>query len=291
MAFIRRIGLFLIINFLVMAMLSIVLSLVGLKVDDVRFILEFSILIGFGGSMISLWLSKYVAKVGYKVKLIDPATASPRELFIYNVVRKMAEDNNIKMPEVGVFNAPSPNAFATGPTKNRALIAFSNSILNSLSEEELAAVAGHEMTHILKGDMVTMSLIMGVVNTFVIAVSYILTIALDSAMRDNKGRGGLGLFGRHYVSRMLYSILFLLASIPINIYSRQREYRADAGAAQMVSPRAMIAALRAIDVPAPAAKQQMAAADIAMINNRRKTSILSTHPSIEDRVKALERML
>lgn len=291
MAIIRRTGLFLLINFLVITMLSIILGPLGLKMDDVSFIVGFCALIGFGGSFFSLWISKAIAKSRYKVKLIDPNTASPRELFIYNVVHRMAEENGIRMPEVGVFKAPSPNAFATGPTKNKALIAFSNSILSSLSEDELAAVAGHEMSHILQGDMVTMSLIMGVVNTFVLALARILAMVLDSALRDNKGRGGLGYFGYRAVVYLLQNVLFLLANIPIAAYSRFREYRADAGAAKMVSPQAMIAALRAIDVSAPAATQRVAEADMAMIHNKRKVSIYSTHPSIEDRVRALERML
>lgn len=291
MAFLRRTGLFLLINFLVITMLTFILGLVGLKMDDVSFIVGFCAIIGFGGSFISLWISKSIAKRRYRVRLIDPTTTDSRELFILNVVRKMAEDNKIEMPEVGIFKSPSPNAFATGPTKNKALIAFSESIIHSLSEEELAAVAGHEMTHILQGDMVTMSLIMGVVNTFVMALARILAMVLGSALRDNKGRGGLGYFGYRMVVYLLQNVLFLLANIPIAAYSRWREYRADAGAAKMVSPQAMISALRAIDVPAPATTQRVAEADMAMIHNKSKVSIHSTHPSIEDRIKALERMM
>ena len=290
MAFLRRTALFLIINFLVVTVLSVILGLLGISMDEVSLILWFSVIIGFGGSFLSLWMSKTIAKSRYKVKLINPTTASPRELFIYNVVHRMAEDNKIEMPEVGVFNAPSPNAFATGPTRNKALIAFSNSILSSLSDDELAAVAGHEMSHILQGDMVTMSLIMGIVNTFVLALARILALVLDSALRDNKGRGGLGIFGYRAVVYLLQNVLFLLANIPIAAYSRFREYRADAGAAKMVNPQAMIAALRAIDVKAQPATQQVAAADMAMIHNKRKISIYATHPSIEDRIKALEKM-
>ena len=144
MSLLRRIGLLLFINFLVMVMVSVVifvLSYLGFRIDGAGYYLVVSLVFGFGGSFISLWMSKGVAKRRYKVQLIDPNTASGRELFVLNAVRKMASQHQIRMPEVGIFDATSPNAFATGATKNSALVAFSSSLVNSLSEDELAAVA------------------------------------------------------------------------------------------------------------------------------------------------------
>lgn len=293
MAFLRRIALLLIINFLVMMMISVVFSVLaffGLQVDGVGRYLVLSIVFGFGGSLLSLWLSKFIAKKSYNVKLINPAAANRRELFAYNAVQKMAEEHGIKTPEVGIYGDSTPNAFATGATKNSALVAFSAGLLDRLSEEELAAVAGHEMSHIIQGDMVTMSLILGVVNTFVMFLSYIIARAIDAALRDKKGRGGLGNIGFRITYNVLESVLMLLAYIPIAAYSRKREYRADKGAAKMVGAQNMISALRAIDMPVEAYSSQKAAASIAMINNKRKISIYATHPSIEDRIKALEKM-
>lgn len=291
MSALRRIGFFLLTNILVMMMLTVILSFVGLRMDDVGGLLVICAIFGFGGSLISLWMSKFTVKMAYKVKKINPANASSKELYVLDTIQKMAQYNKIKMPEVGIFPSNVPNAFATGATKNSALIAFSTGLINSLSEEEIAAVAGHEMTHVLQGDMVTMSLLMGLVNTFVMFVARILAFALDMALRDNKGRGGLGYFGYMLVVMLLQNVLFLLAYIPISAYSRHREYRADAGAAKLVSPMAMISALRALDLTNQPVSPKAMATDMAMINNKRKVSLFATHPTIEDRVRALEQML
>jgi len=287
----RRLGIFLLTNILVMMMLSVIMSFIKVPMDQAWGLLIMCAVFGFGGSLISLWMSKFMVKMAYKVKLIDPASASGKLRFVVDTIQKMAEFHQIRMPEVGVFPSPTPNAFATGASKNKALIAFSSGLLESLSEEEIAAVAAHEMTHVTEGDMVTMSLMMGLVNTFVMFLARILAFALDMAMRDNRGRGGLGYFGYMLVVIVLQNVLMLLAYIPISYFSRQREYRADGGAAKLVSPLAMISALRAIGSSKQPATGKAAAADMAMINNHRKVSLFSTHPSIEDRIERLQKLL
>lgn len=287
----KRIGIFVLTNILVMAMLSVILSLINIPMNQLWGLLTVCAVFGFGGSLISLWISKFTVKLAYRVQLIDPAQATGKLRFAYDTVRQMAEYRRIKMPEVGIFPSEAPNAFATGASRNSALIAFSTGLINSLNEEEIAAVAGHEMTHITEGDMVTMTLLMGMVNTFVMFVARILAFALDMAMRDNRGRGGLGYFGYMLVVMVLQNVLFLLAYIPISSYSRWREYRADAGAAKLINPGAMISALRAIDSYVTKDKGKQQAADMAMISNKRKVSIFATHPSIGDRIARLQQIM
>lgn len=291
MSGLRRIGIFLLSNILVMFVLGIILRFVPLPQDQFWALLVVCAIFGFGGSFISLWLSKFTVKRAYRVQLIDPTTASGKVRFAYDTIQKMAEYHRIKMPQVGVFPSDTPNAFATGASKNSALIAFSTGLLATLNEDEIAAVAGHEMTHVMEGDMVTMTLLMGLVNTFVMFVARILATALDIALRDKRGRGGLGYFGYILVVSLLQNILFLLAYIPISAYSRHREYRADAGAARIVRPEAMISALRALGANDKPVSEKRYATDMAMINNKRKVSLFATHPSIEARILRLERMM
>ncbi len=286
----KRIAFFLMLNALVITMLSIILSFVRLPQDQVYSLLIICVLFGFTGSIISLLASKKVAKMSYKIQLINPQTASGKALMIYETIRDMAAHKGIKMPEVGIYPSKDVNAFATGASKNSSLIAFSSAMLETLSEDEIAAVAGHEMTHILQGDMVSMTLIMGLVNTFVMFLARIVAFALDMAMRDNRGRGGLGYFGYYMVVILLQNVLMLLAMIPTSYYSRYREYRADKGAAELTNPAQMIHALEKIDrfyYPEP----QGQSFAMAKINNRKKTSIFATHPPIANRISRLKDMI
>lgn len=286
----KRIAFFLMLNALVITMLSIILSFVRLPQDQVYSLLIICVLFGFTGSIISLLASKKVAKLSYKIQLINPQTASGKALMIYDTIRDMAAHKGIKMPEVGIYPSKDVNAFATGASKNSSLIAFSSAMLEALSEDEIAAVAGHEMTHILQGDMVSMTLIMGLVNTFVMFLARIVAFALDMAMRDNRGRGGLGYFGYYMVVILLQNVLMLLAMIPTSYYSRYREYRADKGAAELTNPAQMIHALEKIDrfyYPEP----QGQSFAMAKINNRKKTSIFATHPPIANRISRLKDMI
>lgn len=286
----KRIAFFLMLNALVITMLSIILSFVRLPQDQVYSLLIICVLFGFTGSIISLLASKKVAKMSYKIQLINPQTASGKALMIYDTIRDMAAHKGIKMPEVGIYPSKDVNAFATGASKNSSLIAFSSAMLEALSEDEIAAVAGHEMTHILQGDMVSMTLIMGLVNTFVMFLARIVAFALDMAMRDNRGRGGLGYFGYYMVVILLQNVLMLLAMIPTSYYSRYREYRADKGAAELTNPAQMIHALEKIDrfyYPEP----QGQSFAMAKINNRKKTSIFATHPPIANRISRLKDLM
>lgn len=284
---IKRIGIFLVTNFLVMMAISIVVSLLGLKMDGLWPTLIMCGLFGMGGSFISLLLSKTMAKSGYKVQIIQPGISDPRLARLLDVIDKMAAQRGIKTPEVGIYPSPDSNAFATGASKNSALIAFSSGIVERLSEDELAAVAGHEMTHITSGDMVTTTLLMGVANTFVMFFARLITVLIDNALRGDREGGGLGYFGYMAVVTILQNVLMMLAYIPISAHSRHREYKADAGAAELVNPGAMIEALKGIAGGYVPQKRSDSFA-LAKINNFRRVSLFATHPSIEDRIARLQ---
>ncbi|MDZ4183159.1 MAG: protease HtpX [Candidatus Cloacimonadaceae bacterium] len=286
----KRFGIFFVTNLLVMAVLSVILSLINIPMDQMWGLLAICAIFGFAGSFISLWTSKFTVKLAYKVKLIKPLEAGGKERFLYDTILKMAEFEGIKMPEVGIYPSHDVNAFATGATRNSSLIAFSSGLLDSLTEDEIAAVAGHEMTHITQGDMVTMTLLMGMVNTFVMFLARVLAFALDVAMRDKRGRGGLGYFGYFIVVMLLQNVLFLLAYIPICSYSRHREYRADSGAARLTGAGNMINALQKIGRLHQPEKKTDAYA-MAKINNTRRASLYATHPALQDRIERLQKMI
>lgn len=289
MSFLKRIGIFLLTNFLVMMAISIVINLLGLSMEGMWGMLVLCAMFGMGGSFISLLLSKSMAKWGYKIQILKPGVSHPKATFLHSAIESMAAERGIKTPEIGIYNSADANAFATGASANAALVAFSSGLVDRLSEDELAAVAGHELTHITNGDMVTMTLLMGVVNTFVMFFARILSFAIDNALRDNRG-GGLGYFGYMMVVTVLQNVLMLLAYIPISAFSRWREYRADAGAAKLAGAGAMIDALKQIAVSYAPEKRSDSYA-LAKINNKRRVSLFATHPSIEDRIARLQAML
>ena len=289
MNFLKRIGIFLLTNILVMLVLGIVVGLLGLKMEDLWGLLIICAIFGMGGSLISLFLSKPMAKATYKIQIVKPGIAHPKIAYLLSAIESMAEERNIKMPEVGIYNSRDANAFATGASQNNALIAFSSALIDRLSEEELAAVAGHEMTHITNGDMVTMTLLMGVVNTFVMFFARILTVVIDNALRDDRG-GGLGYFGYIMVIMVLQNILMLLANIPLAAYSRWREFKADAGAANLVGAAPMIGALKKIAV-AYVPEKRSDSYVLAKINNQKRISLFATHPPVEVRIERLQELL
>lgn len=289
MTFLKRIGLFLLTNFLVMLVFGVIVGLLGINMEGLWSLLILCAVFGMGGSLISLWLSKPMAKASYKVQIIKEGVSHPKLAFLLSAVQNMATERNIKTPEIGIYNSRDANAFATGASQNRALIAFSSAIVDNLSEDELAAVAGHEMTHICSGDMVTMTLLMGVVNTFVMFFARILTILIDNALRDDRG-GGLGYFGYMLVIMVLQNILMLVANIPIAAFSRWREFRADAGAANLAGAGNMIDALKKIAAAYVPGKRNNAYT-LAKINDQKKISLFATHPPIEVRIQRLQEML
>jgi heat shock protein HtpX len=251
--------------------------------------LGFSLLMGFGGAFISLFLSKTIAKWSTGATVIEhPANST--ELWLINTVSAQAQKAGISMPEVAIYQG-EPNAFATGATKNSSLVAVSTGLLESMTKEEVEAVLAHEVAHIANGDMVTLTLIQGVVNTFVTFFARIVGYFVDQLIRKNdEERTGPGI--GYMVTVVICDILFgILASIIVMYFSRQREFRADRGAAQILgTPRPMIAALHRLSATAAAGElpKNMAASGIA--GGAGFMALFSSHPDINDRIAALQRV-
>ena len=288
----KRIALFLLTNIAVVVVLGIVASLLGVNRFltanglNLASLLGFAFIMGFGGAIISLLISKPMAKWSAGVRLIDQPS-NQDEAWIVETVRKFADKAGIGMPEVGIFEG-DPNAFATGAFKNSALVAVSTGLLQGMTREEVEAVIGHEVAHIANGDMVTMTLIQGVMNTFVVFLSRAIGYAVDSFLRkgDNNNSGpGVG----YMVTTVVLDILLgFVAAIIVAWFSRQREFRADAGAAQLMGRRQpMINALARLGGAHTAElPKSMAAMGIAGGIGQ----LFSTHPPIEERIAALKAM-
>jgi heat shock protein HtpX len=285
----KRIVLFLATNLAVLVVLTIVLRLLGLdrfltaEGIDYRALLGFSVVVGFTGSIISLLMSKSMAKMSTGAQVIDGSENADAR-WLVDTVRRLAEKAGIGMPEVAVYQGEA-NAFATGAFKNSALVAVSTGLLQSMSREEVEAVLGHEVAHVANGDMVTLTLIQGVVNTFVIFLSRIVGFFVDRAVFRTERGTGPGFF----ITVMVCQILFgVLASIIVAWFSRQREFRADAGSASYLgSPRPMVNALARLGGMEPPHLPEAVRA--FGINDRPGwMSLFSTHPPIEQRIAALQ---
>lgn len=288
----KRIFLFLATNLAVMLVLSIILNLLGVN----RFIsssglnisqlLVFSLVVGFTGSIISLLMSKWMAKRSTGAYVIDPNNPrNQQEAWLVSTVHQLAENAGIGYPEVAIYEG-EPNAFATGANKNDALVAVSTGLLQTMNQEEVAAVLGHEVAHIANGDMVTLTLIQGVVNTFVIFFARVVGYFVDRVLLKNE-RDGIG--PGYFITVIICEIVFgILASIIVAWFSRQREYRADAGAAQLMgSPRPMINALARLgNVEVSDLPKSFEASGIA--GGRSLGALFASHPPIEDRIRALQ---
>ncbi len=286
----KRIVLFLITNFAVMAVLILVTSLFGLNKFvssggiNITTLALYSLVIGFTGSIISLLLSKPIAKMSTGASVIEQPH-NETEAWLVESVRRLAQRAEIGMPEVAIYEG-EPNAFATGAFKNSALVAVSTGLINSMTREEINAVLGHEVAHIANGDMVTMTLIQGVMNTFVVFVSRVVAFAIDSALRrDNETSSGPGI-GYFVATIVLDIVLGFLAHLVVAWFSRQREFRADAGAARYMGQRQpMINALKRLGgLHAGALPKSLAAMGIAGPLG----ALFSTHPPIEARIAALQ---
>ena len=286
----KRIILFLLTNVAVMVVLGIVASLtganrfIGANGLDIPTLMVFSLIMGFGGAIISLLISKPVAKWSSGVRVIEQPQ-NVDEAWIVETVRKFADKAGIGMPEVGIFEG-APNAFATGAFKNSALVAVSTGLLQGMTREEVEAVIGHEIAHIANGDMVTMTLIQGVMNTFVVFLSRVIGYAVDSFLRkgdsENTGPG----IGYMITTIVLDIVLGFLAAIIVAWFSRQREFRADAGAAQLMGRKQpMVNALARLGgmVPGELPKSMSAMGIAGGIGQ-----LFSTHPPIEERIAALQ---
>ncbi len=287
----KRIALFLLTNLAVMVVLGIVTSLLGLNRFvgpngvNVATLMGFSLVVGFTGSIISLLMSKSMAKVSMGVKIINqPSNAD--EAWIVDTVRKFADKAGIGMPEVGIYEG-EPNAFATGAFKNSALVAVSTGLLRGMTREEVEAVIGHEVAHVANGDMVTMALIQGVMNTFVVFLSRLIGSLVDSFLSRGENRSGPGI--GYYVTTVVLDLLFgVLASIIVAWFSRQREFRADRGAAQLMGqPQSMINALARLGgMHAEGQQMPKNMAAMGIVGNIGK--LFSTHPPMEERIAALK---
>ena len=283
----KRIMLFVMTNIAVMVVVGIVTSLLGVgryTGTNTGQLMIFSLVVGFSGAIISLLMSKSMAKMSMGVKIINqPANAD--EAWIVDTVRKFADKSGIGMPEVGIYEG-EPNAFATGAFKNSALVAVSTGLLQGMTREEVEAVIGHEVAHVANGDMVTMALIQGVMNTFVVFLSRVIGYAVDSFLRRNdENSSGPGI-GYMITTIVLDIVLGFLAAIIVAWFSRQREFRADAGAAQLMGRKQpMINALRRLGGMRPGAMPPSLQA-MGITGNIGK--LFSSHPPIEERVAALQ---
>lgn len=285
----KRVFLLIATNFAVVLLLSVVASLLGLdrwltaNGIDYYSLLVLSLLMGFGGSFISLLMSKFIAKMSTGAHVIDGSEGST-EYWLVQTVHKLADQAGVGHPEVAIYEG-APNAFATGAFKNDSLVAVSTGLLESMSREEVEAVLGHEMSHVANGDMVTLTLIQGVVNTFVIFLSRVVGMIVDKAVfRTERGIGP-----GFYITVMVCQILFgILASFIVAWFSRYREFRADAGSARLLgTPRPMIAALRRLGgLDAGGLPDSVKAFGIS--SDSKMFQLLATHPPIEARIAALE---
>jgi heat shock protein HtpX len=282
---------FLATNIAVMALISLVFSLFGFQgllaqngVDlDLQALLVYSAVIGFSGSIISLLLSKFMAKRTMGVELINQARTDT-ERWLVQTVKLQAERANIGMPEVGIFDHPSPNAFATGWNKNNALVAVSTGLLQTMSKNEIEAVLAHEVSHVANGDMVTLTLIQGVVNTFVVFLSRVIGHVVDRVVfKVERGHGP----AFWIVSIVAQIILGFFATMIVMWFSRYREFKADAGGAKLAGRNNMVAALQRLkqNQDAPPMPDEMRAFSISA---GKVQKMFSSHPPLDERIKVLQ---
>ena len=289
----KRIVLFIATNLAVMLVLSVVLSLLGVgnpargSTLNLGSLMVFSLVVGFTGSIFSLLISKPMAKWSTGARVIDNPSSST-ELWLVNTVRALSERAGIGMPEVAVYDG-EPNAFATGAFKNSALVAVSTGLLESMNRDEVEAVLGHEVAHVANGDMVTLTLIQGVVNTFVVFMARVVGFFVDNMLLKNNNREGGGRGIGYFVTVMVCEVIFgLLASIIVAWFSRQREFRADAGAARLLgSPTPMIHALARLGGVAPGELPQSMQALGISGGKGGFGALFATHPPLEERIAAL----
>ena len=289
----QRIFLFLITNIAIMVILSITLRVLGVESLlmqngsdlNINALVIFSGVFGFGGAFISLAISKWMAKRMTGATVIS----SPKnnlEKWLIKTVKKQSEIVGIKMPEVAIFPSSQMNAFATGASKNNALVAVSQGLIDNMTQGEIEAVLGHEMSHIANGDMVTLTLIQGVVNTFVIFFSRVIGHVVDRVILKNQRGYGIGYFVTTIFAQVILSIL---ASIIVMYFSRKREYIADTGGADLAGHQNMINALKRLAKKEPEPlPDQLAAFGISAKAKTSRSKLLTSHPPLEDRIRALE---
>jgi len=287
----KRIFLFMAVNLLVVLTISIVLNLLGVRPYinaygiDYHALMVFCLIWGMGGAFISLGLSRVMAKWMMGVQVIDPQQARGSEVELVEMIHRLARSAGLgTMPEVGIYNSPEVNAFATGPTRNRALVAVSAGILSAMNREELEAVLGHEITHVANGDMVTMTLIQGVINAFVMFFARVIAFAVSQNVKQESRW-----MVRYFVTFLLEIAFSLFGMIVVAAFSRWREYRADRGGAQLAGTGHMIDALRALQRSKEIMEPRGQALAALKISGRSGfLKLLSSHPPLDQRIARLE---
>ena len=288
----KRIFYFLLTNLAILLVLSITMRLLGVEPFlnanglNLNSLLIFAAVMGFGGAFISLSISKWSAKqMSGAVTIETPKT--PDEIWLIDVVKKQSKAVGIEMPEVAIFQSPVVNAFATGMSRNSSLVAVSSGLLEMMTKDEAEAVVGHEISHIANGDMVTLTLIQGVVNTFVLFFSRVIGYTVDKVVFKTRQGTGPAFFITMIISELLLGVL---ASIVVMWFSRQREYRADAGGGQLAGTQKMIAALQRLKVQHEESTLPKSIAALGVSGNQGMglKTLFSTHPSLDDRIARLQ---
>ena len=295
MTMFKRIGFFILTNFLVITTLMVVLNVAqawfGVEIQGYAYYAVLAGVFGMGGAFISLAMSKWMAKKMMGVQIIDQRVGDHRLRNVVEKTHQYAKAAGLrKMPEVGVYDSPEVNAFATGPSKNNSLVAVSTGLLHRMTDDEVDGVIGHEVAHIANGDMVTMTLVQGIINTVAIFLSFVIARAIASAIdKDNRG-GGFMEFGIRIAVQYLLSFLGMFV---VAWFSRYREYRADAGGARLAGREKMVAGLEKLKGTLDLVdNQQEAMASLKISGGRKKRNLmfyLSTHPPLDERIEALQR--
>lgn len=299
MAFMKRIFLFLIVNILIVMTISIILNILNVKPFlnahglDYQSLLIFCLIWGFAGAFISLGLSRMMAKWMMGVRLIDPTTSDSEKRHLVETVHKLARAAGLTvMPEVGIYESPEVNAFATGPSRRRSLVAVSTGLLRRMSQDELEGVLGHEISHVANGDMVTMTLIQGVVNAFVMFLARVLAYVFSGL--GNREKSSSSSYMMFNILVFVFQIVFMiLGSLVVAAYSRFREFRADKGGANLAGREKMISALRALQKVEEirderAEKPAFQSMKISHQERHGLLALFATHPSLELRIKRLK---
>ena len=283
----KRMFLFLATNLAVLALVSVVMSILGVNPQQFNGLLVMAALFGFGGSIVSLLLSKWIAKRTTGAHVIEQPR-NEAEQWLLSTVRRQAQAAGIGMPEVAIYDAPEINAFATGANRNNALVAVSTGLLRAMTRDEAEAVLGHEVSHVANGDMVTMALLQGVLNTFVIVLARVVGRVVDGAIGGNRDSDAPG-FGYYIIVFVLEMVFGVFASMIAMWFSRHREFRADAGGAQLAGRQKMVAALERLAQMhgASTLPKQVAAFDISGGAGQGLRRLLMSHPPLEERIAAL----
>ena len=286
----KRVFLLIVTNFAILAVLSVTMQLLGIDRAltnetglNLQGLLVFAAMFGFGGAFISLFISKWMAKRSTGAHVIE-VPANMTERWLLDTVRRQAERAGIGMPEVAIYDAPDVNAFATGWNRNDALVAVSTGLLNNMSQDEAEAVLGHEISHVANGDMVTLTLIQGVVNTFVIFISRVIGYIVDRVLLKNEKGEGMGFFVATMAAEV---VLGVLASMVVAWFSRHREFRADAGGASLAGREKMIAALERLKVNHEQTALPSSISAFGISGGSVMMKLFMSHPPLDERIAAL----